>query len=179
MKPEGEDRARDPAKFERELAVSQLVIGEDEAAVGGYVAGKSFLRLADSRTCGKMAALEGLLRLWSGGGAGGSSGGGEDGDAGEGGGAGSSNGTRGSGGGVNKVLIFSSSVKLLNIMRAMVDLKGYDCLTLDGSTPMEVRWERGRAAGGWQGSRELMHAAPACALPPQDCLGLPPPRIDS
>lgn len=53
-----------PAKLQRGLEVAGLVFGEDQEAVGGLMLDRNFLTVSDTRTCGKMAALEKLLALW-------------------------------------------------------------------------------------------------------------------
>ncbi|KAL4854168.1 hypothetical protein ACK3TF_005019 [Chlorella vulgaris] len=103
-----EDEKKDPLKFSRALQIAELVIGEDDEALGGYVTTEDFVRLSDTSTCGKMQALSALLDDWY------SKGG-------------------------NKVLLFSNSVQMLNILRKMVISKGYGHEMLDGSTKAEDR----------------------------------------
>ncbi|EIE19153.1 hypothetical protein COCSUDRAFT_20093, partial [Coccomyxa subellipsoidea C-169] len=90
----------------RELA--QMVFGEDLEAAGGDTLDRNWLHVSSSAHCGKMAALEQLLQLWS-------------------------------SAGNNKVLLFSHSVKMLNIIEQLLVRAGYNYARLDGSTKREER----------------------------------------
>eukprot|EP00891_Asterochloris_glomerata_P009978 jgi/Astpho2/9978/e_gw1.00153.8.1_t len=91
------------AKHNREVAVAELVLGDDLDDLGGTAPIANFQQLACTETCGKMAALQKLLALWH---------------------------TNGG----NKVLIFSSSKRMLKILEQMVFTSGYNYRTLDGDT---------------------------------------------
>ena len=57
-------RGSEQAKHNREVAVAELVLGEDLELLGGTAPIASFQQLASTETCGKMAALQKLLALW-------------------------------------------------------------------------------------------------------------------
>ena len=57
-------RGSEQAKHNREVAVAELVLGEDLELLGGTAPIANFQQLADTETCGKMAALQKLLALW-------------------------------------------------------------------------------------------------------------------
>ena len=59
-------RGSEQAKHQREVAVAELVLGEDLDILGGTAPIANFQQLANTDTCGKMAALEKLLALWHG-----------------------------------------------------------------------------------------------------------------
>ncbi|DBA73362.1 TPA: hypothetical protein ACH3X1_011407 [Trebouxia sp. C0004] len=96
-------------KYERDSAVAELVLGEDVDKVGGAEADNNFMTLSDSSTCGKMTALTKLLDLWY-----------QQESA-------------------NKVLVFSHSVRMLDIIERLVIMTGYVYLRLDGSTKQQDR----------------------------------------
>ncbi|DBA69980.1 TPA: hypothetical protein ACH3X2_012333 [Trebouxia sp. C0005] len=96
-------------KYERDTAVAELVLGEDLDQVGGAGADNNFMTLSDSSTCGKMTALAKLLDLWY-----------QQESA-------------------NKVLVFSHSVRMLDIIERLVIMTGYVYLKLDGSTKQQDR----------------------------------------
>lgn len=52
------------AKHNREVAVAELVLGDDLDDLGGTAPIANFQQLACTETCGKMAALQKLLALW-------------------------------------------------------------------------------------------------------------------
>ena len=57
-------RGSEQAKHNREVAVAELVLGEDLDILGGTTPIANFQQLASTETCGKMAALQKLLALW-------------------------------------------------------------------------------------------------------------------
>ncbi|KAL3134837.1 hypothetical protein ABBQ32_007805 [Trebouxia sp. C0010 RCD-2024] len=109
-------------KYERDTAIAEMVLGdalaqaqsfesmrEDMDKVGGAEADNSFMTLSDTSSCGKMTALAKLLDLWY---------------------------TQEN---ANKVLVFSHSVRMLDIIERMVIMIGYVYLRLDGSTKQQDR----------------------------------------
>ncbi|KAL0045771.1 hypothetical protein WJX82_003975 [Trebouxia sp. C0006] len=96
-------------KYERDTAVAELVLGEDVDKVGGAGADNNFMTLSDSSTCGKMTALAKLLDLWY-----------QQETA-------------------NQVLVFSHSVRMLDIIEHLVIMTGYVYMRLDGSTKQQDR----------------------------------------
>eukprot|EP00775_Hariotina_reticulata_P007621 gene7621-7823_t len=98
-------------KFDFEVALAGLVLGEDAAALGGLVAhSDGWLGASDTAHCGKMAVLQLLLASWA-----------ADRSA------------------SHKVLIFSHITRCLDLLEAFVGRSGYDYLRLDGSTPQKAR----------------------------------------
>ena len=57
-------RGSEQAKHQREVAVAELVLGDDLDILGGTAPIANFQQLASTDTCGKMAALQKLLALW-------------------------------------------------------------------------------------------------------------------
>eukprot|EP00897_Mesotaenium_endlicherianum_P002953 jgi/Mesen1/2686/ME000167S01842 len=96
-----------PAKHEKDAAFARLALGGEAALVGGMEPDESFWGRSDAAHCGKMRALEKLLRVWA-----------WDGD---------------------KVLLFSYSVKMLDILDRFLVRRGYCFARLDGATPMAAR----------------------------------------
>lgn len=97
-------------QYHRQLEIANLILGEDADALGGLIAGEDYVRLSDTRTCGKLQALEALLQQWY-----------------------------REPGVQNKVLVFSTSVQMLKIVRKMVDRLSFEYEYLDGGTDARER----------------------------------------
>ncbi|CAL8464574.1 g4109 [Coccomyxa elongata] len=106
--PEDKNVTEDEWALPRAKELAQMVFGEDLEDAAGDTLDRNFLHLSSSAHCGKMAALEHLLLLWS-------------------------------SAGNNKVLVFSHSVKMLNIIEQLIVRAGYHYARLDGSTKREER----------------------------------------
>jgi DNA excision repair protein ERCC-6-like 2 len=116
IKANPEDAKIDPIKYEWDKEVAEAVFGTDSVALGGHIQSSRHIEMTTdiSQSCGKLAALKGLLSLWA-----------AD--------------VRGSGGLPHKVLIFSNSVRMLKIVRKMADNAGYIYQYLTGETPQSER----------------------------------------
>ncbi|KAG7668690.1 hypothetical protein KSW81_005448 [Nannochloris sp. 'desiccata'] len=109
------DEKRDPVKFEWDKEVADAIFGTDAVALGGNVQTLRHIEMSNiDASCGKLAALKGLLTKWA-----------AD--------------IRGSGGLPHKVLIFSNSVRMLKIVRKMAENAGYTYEYLTGETPQAER----------------------------------------
>jgi SNF2 family DNA or RNA helicase len=96
---------------------ARLVLGEDAEALGGLCTDRSFLATSDAQHCGKMVALKQLLGQWAA--------------------------ERGRGGAdAPKVLLFSYSTRMLDILESLMNRYGYSYSRLDGSTNQRERQER-------------------------------------
>jgi SNF2 family DNA or RNA helicase len=108
LKPDPALLETDPEKHERERIVARMALGDDARFFGGADRpDENFSRISSSRHCGKLAALERLLRLWH---------------------------ARN-----DKVLIFSVSTRLLNVLEQFMHRRGYVFSRLDGSTNQKHR----------------------------------------
>ena len=116
VKANPDDEKTDPRKFNWDKEVAESVFGTDAEALRGYIQSSRHLEMTTdiSMSCGKLAALKGLLTKWA-----------AD--------------VRGSGGLPHKVLVFSNSVRMLKIVRKMVENAGWDSLYLTGETPQQDR----------------------------------------
>jgi len=115
LKANPADEKIDPVKFEWDKEVADAIFGTDAVALGGNVQTVRHLDMSNiEASCGKLAALKGLLATWA-----------AD--------------VRGSGGLPHKVLIFSNSVRMLKIVRKVAENTGYSHLYLTGDTPQADR----------------------------------------
>ncbi|GJP33578.1 hypothetical protein CLOM_g18104 [Closterium sp. NIES-68] len=96
-----------PDKQVRDLAFARLALAGDADLAGGVRAASNLLTLGSSEHCGKLRALERLLRQWCG---------------------------RG-----DKVLLFSHSVKMLDVLQRFLEARGVSFSRLDGSTSTTTR----------------------------------------
>eukprot|EP00873_Tetraselmis_striata_P001539 jgi/Tetstr1/421803/TSEL_012706.t1 len=109
--------AGDAAALARAEEQAALVLGDDAPALGGLCADRGFLASSDTAHCGKMAALKQLMARWAGERAGG-------------------------GGDAPKVLLFSYSTRMLDILESLMTRCGYSYIRLDGTTIQEDRQKR-------------------------------------
>ncbi len=108
LKPDPALAQTDPDKFRVQTLVADMALGEDAALLGGADRPDGdFHRLSSSRHCGKLAALEKLMRLWH-----------------------AQN---------DKVLVFSVSTRLLDVLERFMTRHGYVFSRLDGSTNQKHR----------------------------------------
>jgi SNF2 family DNA or RNA helicase len=116
VKANPNDEEMNPIKFKWDREVSGAVFGTDSEALGGYVQSNKHVEMTADiiQSSGKLAALKGLLTKWA-----------AD--------------SRGSGGLPHKVLIFSTSVRMLKIVRKMADNAGWVYQYLTGETPQKER----------------------------------------
>lgn len=63
--PEDKNVTEDEWALPRAKELAQMVFGEDLEEAAGDTLDRNFLHLSSSAHCGKMAALEHLLQLWS------------------------------------------------------------------------------------------------------------------
>jgi SNF2 family DNA or RNA helicase len=116
IKANPDDEVKDPIKFEWDKEVAGAIFGTDADALGGYIQSSRHMNMTwdITQSCGKLAALKGLLTKWA-----------AD--------------VRGSGGLPHKVLIFSNSVRMLKIVQKMADNSGWTYKYLTGETPQRER----------------------------------------
>ena len=108
LKPDPALAQTDPHKFQIQTLVAEMALGEDARMLGGADRPDGdFQRLSSTRHCGKLAALEKLLRLWH--------------------------------GQNDKVLVFSVSTRLLDILERFMTRHGYVFSRLDGTTNQKHR----------------------------------------
>jgi superfamily II DNA/RNA helicase len=108
LKPDPALAQTDPYKFQIQTLVAEMALGEDARMLGGADRPDGdFQRLSSTRHCGKLAALEKLLRLWH--------------------------------GQNDKVLVFSVSTRLLDILERFMTRHGYVFSRLDGTTNQKHR----------------------------------------
>ena len=108
LKPDPALAQTDPHKFRIQTLVADMALGEDARLLGGADRPDGdFHRLSSSRHCGKLAALEKLMRLWH-----------------------AQN---------DKVLVFSVSTRLLDVLERFMTRHGYVFSRLDGSTNQKHR----------------------------------------
>ena len=108
LKPDPALENTDPHKFRIQSLVAEMALGEDARLLGGADRPDGdFTRLSSSAHCGKLAALEKLLRLWH-----------------------AQN---------DKVLVFSVSTRLLDVLERFMTRNGYVFSRLDGSTSTKHR----------------------------------------
>ena len=108
LKPDPALAQTDPHKFQIQTLVAEMALGEDAGMLGGADRPDGdFQRLSSTQHCGKLAALEKLLRLWH-----------------------RQN---------DKVLVFSVSTRLLDILERFMTRHGYVFSRLDGSTNQKHR----------------------------------------
>ena len=100
VKPSREDEQDNPRKFNWDMEIAEAVFGEDCDDVE-LVQSRNYLDALHIENCGKLATLVALLSGWYGD-------------------------KRGSGGRAHKVLIFSTSVKMLKIVASMAHNKGWN-----------------------------------------------------
>jgi len=101
-------KSKSEREYIRDMAMAELALGQDAAAVGGLELGKQDFKTASSNThCGKLGVLDLLLQNFNDEGA--------------------------------KVLIFSQSVKLLDVLVKFMEGKGYLFLQLDGRVKQSER----------------------------------------
>lgn len=99
------------AKRERNRLMAKLALGPDATALGGiYRSASALSSLATEESCGKLKALKTLLRVWY-------------------------RETRPRA----KVLIFSNSTQMLDIITAFIVKEGYISRRIDGATPNKKR----------------------------------------
>jgi len=111
VKSDPDLEATNPMQYYRNLEIAKMVLaGDADRLGGGYTVNKEWLKLSDTRHCGKLKALETLLAQW-----------------------------KAEKAADNKVLIFSQSVRMLNIIKALLMRESYDHLVLDGAVPMQER----------------------------------------
>ncbi|CAI5508303.1 unnamed protein product [Closterium sp. Naga37s-1] len=96
-----------PDKQARDLAFARLALAGDADLAGGVRAASDLLTLSSSEHCGKLRALDRLLKQWCGKG--------------------------------DKVLLFSHSVKMLDVLQRFLEARGISFSRLDGSTSTATR----------------------------------------
>jgi DNA excision repair protein ERCC-6-like 2 len=101
-------------EFEWKIELAEAVLGQDLNALGGPVQDARLVTLTETTSCGKLAVLKSLLQKWA-------------------------HDQAGSRGRVHKVLIFSSVVRMLKVVRAVAEAEGYEHMYLDGATPQGER----------------------------------------
>ncbi|CAI5463945.1 unnamed protein product [Closterium sp. Yama58-4] len=104
LKPNPRDT---PDKQARDLAFARLALAGDADLAGGVRAASDLLTLGSSAHCGKLRALDRLLKQWCGSG--------------------------------DKVLLFSHSVKMLDVLQRFLEARGISFSRLDGSTSTATR----------------------------------------
>jgi SNF2 family DNA or RNA helicase len=102
--------SKEEAKRERARLLAKLSLGDDADAIGGIYRSSALASLSTEDTCGKLKALRSLLRVWY-------------------------RQTKPR----CKVLLFSNSTQLLDIIGASITKQGYVHRRIDGTTPNKKR----------------------------------------